>query len=65
MANSHAFEIFTRILSSCIRQFNPLWFFGGDIGMSHLLLLFAASKLSCFQAELSPLEPSNVVVINP
>lgn len=40
-------------------------FFGGDIGMSHLLLLFAVSKLSCFQAELSPLEPSNVVVINP
>lgn len=26
MANSHAFEIFTRIFSSPIRQFNPLWF---------------------------------------
>lgn len=64
MANSHAFEIFTCILSSRIWQFNPLWF-GGDIGMSHLLLLFAASKSSCFQAELSPLEPSKVVVISP
>lgn len=45
---THAFEIFTRILSSYIRQFNPLWL-GGDTGVSHLLLQFAASKLSCFK----------------
>lgn len=41
-----------------------LYGWGGDIGMSHLLL-FAASKSSSFQAELSPLEPPKVAVINP